>query len=90
MLRWRIAAGLLAVVAAGAGAQEIVPYQVRGDTIVQPLAGLAGDPARGRTIVASRQVGLCLLCHSGPLPEERFQGDLAPSLSGAGARNTPA
>ena len=47
-----------------------------------------GDPARGRAIVASRQVGLCLLCHSGPFPEERFQGDLAPSLAGAGSRST--
>lgn len=33
-----------------------------------------------------RHVGLCLLCHSGPFPEERFQGDLAPNLSGVGAR----
>jgi sulfur-oxidizing protein SoxX len=47
---------------------------------------LAGDPVRGRAIVADRQVGLCLLCHSGPFPEERFQGDLAPSLAGVGAR----
>ena len=45
-----------------------------------------GDPARGRAIVASRQVGLCLLCHSGPFPEERFQGNLAPDLTGAGKR----
>jgi len=33
--------------------------------------------------VANRQVGLCLLCHSGPFPEERFQGDLAPDLRNA-------
>jgi sulfur-oxidizing protein SoxX len=26
------------------------------------------------------------LCHSGPIPEERFQGTLAPSLAGAGTR----
>jgi sulfur-oxidizing protein SoxX len=45
-----------------------------------------GDAARGRAIVADRQVGMCLLCHSGPFPEERFQGDMAPSLAGAGAR----
>ena len=36
--------------------------------------------------MANRSVGLCLLCHSGPIPEERFQGTLAPSLAGAGTR----
>jgi sulfur-oxidizing protein SoxX len=33
-----------------------------------------------------RQKGLCLLCHSGPFPEQRFQGDLAPNLRGVGSR----
>ena len=36
--------------------------------------------------MANRQVGLCLLCHSGPFPEERFQGNLAPGLTSVGAR----
>jgi L-cysteine S-thiosulfotransferase len=36
--------------------------------------------------VLDRQVGLCLLCHSGPFPEEQFQGNLAPSLAGVGSR----
>jgi sulfur-oxidizing protein SoxX len=51
-----------------------------------PLTAEAGDAVRGRAIVANRQLGLCLLCHSGPIPEERFQGNLAPPLDGAGAR----
>jgi sulfur-oxidizing protein SoxX len=94
-LRGALAAGLLAAAAgAGAGAddgvgvraQEIAGYTVEGDGIAQPLAGLRGDPARGRAIVASRQQGLCLLCHAAPIPEERFQGDLAPDLAGVGAR----
>ena len=42
--------------------------------------------ARGRAIVANRSVGLCLLCHSAPISEERFQGTLSPSLAGAGTR----
>ena len=54
-----------------------------------PLAS-AGDAARGQAIVLKRQEGLCLLCHSGPFPEERFQGNLAPSLAGAGSRWTAA
>ncbi|WP_203072789.1 sulfur oxidation c-type cytochrome SoxX [Falsiroseomonas ponticola] len=51
-----------------------------------PLTATPGDPARGRAIVADRTRGLCLLCHSGPIPEERFQGNLAPPLDGAGLR----
>lgn len=61
-------------------------YEVIGDSIPASLSGAPGDAAKGRSIVANRQVGLCLLCHSGPLPEERFQGNLAPSLAGAGSR----
>jgi len=76
--------------AASAGAQELAPYTVEGDAIAQPLAGLRGDAQRGRTLVASRQQGLCLLCHAAPIPEERFQGDLAPSLAGVGARYSAA
>ena len=53
------------------------------DELPDPLAGAKGDPARGRALVANRQVGLCLLCHSGPFPEERFQGNLAPDLRSA-------
>jgi len=59
-----------------------------GDAIPVSLTGIAGDPARGRAIVTNRQVGLCLLCHSGPFPEERLQGDLAPDLKGVGVRWT--
>ena len=58
------------------------------DAITDSLTGVKGDPARGRAIVANRQVGLCLLCHSGPFPEERFQGNLAPDLRGAGTRSS--
>ena len=53
------------------------------DSIANSLTGAKGDPVRGRAIVANRQVGLCLLCHSGPFPEERFQGNLAPDLRSA-------
>lgn len=54
------------------------------------LTGAPGDAAKGREIVRNRQLGLCLLCHSGPFPEEPLQGNLAPSLSGAGRRSSEA
>ena len=60
------------------------------DGISEPLHERAGDPVRGRAIVASRQRGLCLLCHRAPIPEERFQGDIAPDLAGTGDRWTRA
>jgi sulfur-oxidizing protein SoxX len=63
---------------------------VVGDAMPAPLTAQPGDAARGRAIVTSRQQGLCLLCHSGPFPEERFQGDLGPSLAGVGARYSEA
>ena len=65
---------------------ELVSYTIVGDAIPASLTGTKGDPARGREIVANHTVGLCLLCHSGPFPEDRFQGNVAPDLSGAGAR----
>jgi L-cysteine S-thiosulfotransferase len=64
------------------------PYTVVGDAIPQSLTGAPGNAQRGRAIVVNRQVGLCLLCHSGPFPEEKFQGTLAPDLKGAGSRAT--
>ena len=73
--------------AGSAVAQEpLLPYEIVGDAIPAPLTGTAGDPLRGRAIILDRQLGTCLLCHTGPFPEERFQGTLAPNLSGAGSR----
>ena len=64
------------------------PYAVVGDAVPESLTGAKGDPQRGRSIVVNRQVGLCLLCHSGPFADEKFQGTLAPDLAGAGSRST--
>jgi sulfur-oxidizing protein SoxX len=61
-------------------------FTIVGDAIPEPLMGRKGDPERGRAIVTSRQTGLCILCHSGPFPQERFQGNIAPDLAGAGSR----
>jgi sulfur-oxidizing protein SoxX len=78
----------LALLATTPASAQLRSYEIVGDAIPQSLTGAPGDAARGRAIVANRQLGLCLLCHSGPIPEERFQGDLAPSLAGAGSRSS--
>jgi sulfur-oxidizing protein SoxX len=80
------AAAGLALLAGPAAAESLRPVAVDGDAIPASLTGAPGDADRGRAIVGSRHVGLCLLCHSGPIPEERLQGNLAPPLDGAGRR----
>ena len=83
-----VLAGLAALLtSAGAVAQEhLHPYPIAGDAIPVSLTGAPGDPVRGRAIVVDRRLGACLLCHTGPFPEERFRGTLAPDLSGTGSR----
>jgi sulfur-oxidizing protein SoxX len=58
--------------------------------LVLPLTDQPGEPERGRAIVASRQTGLCLLCHSGPFEPTAQQGNLASNLAGVGRRWTAA
>jgi sulfur-oxidizing protein SoxX len=66
-------------------AQALQPYVIVGDAIPDALTGAPGDVTRGRALVLNR-LSTCILCHNGPFPEEKFQGDLAPSLAGAGTR----
>ena len=80
-----ILAGALLALPGFAAAEELRSYAVVGDAIPTSLTGVPGDPVRGRAITVNRQ-STCILCHNGPFPEEKFQGDLAPSLAGAGGR----
>ncbi len=82
--------GLLSLLAFAnhARAEPLRPYRIVKGEIPASLSGKPGDAAKGRAIVVDRQTGLCLLCHSGPFPEARQQGDLAPSLAGAGSRSS--
>ena len=77
-----ILAGALVALPSMAAAQD---YAVVGDAIPQSLTNARGDAARGRALVVERS-STCILCHSGPFPEQKFQGDLAPDLSGSGKR----
>lgn len=86
-----VARPALRALAAAAVVLGVAPAPSRAaqpDAIDAPLQGLRGDAARGRAIVADRTRGMCLLCHRGPFPEVRAQGDLATDLSGAGGRWT--
>lgn len=68
-----------------AGAQELRAYAVVGDAVPASLTDAPGDAARGRALLIDR-ASTCILCHSGPFAEVKFQGDLAPSLAGTGSR----
>lgn len=72
--------------AAGTQAPALVPYIVVGDSIPASLTGIKGDPSRGRAIIVDQRRGMCLLCHSGPFPETKFQGNIGPDLAGVGSR----
>ena len=80
-----LALGLSLAALSVARAQELRPYAIAGDAIPNSLTGAPGDPVRGRAIVTNRQ-STCLLCHTGPFPEEKFQGNLSPDLRGTGKR----
>jgi sulfur-oxidizing protein SoxX len=80
-----IALAFVLALPGAANAQALVSYEVVGDGIPASLTGAPGDAARGRALVVDR-ANTCILCHSGPFPETRFQGDLAPDLSGSGTR----
>lgn len=93
-MRWNGAARTLVYAALASAApmrasgEPLVAYSIVQDSIPRPLSNSQGDEDRGRAIVANKQIGLCLLCHTAPIPEERLQGNLAPALAGAGARWT--
>jgi sulfur-oxidizing protein SoxX len=84
MLGSILAAALIAL-SGFAAAEELRSYAIVGDAIPEPLTKARGDVARGRALVVERS-STCILCHSGPFPEQKFQGDLAPDLSGSGSR----
>ena len=85
MVRPIALATVLVALGAAADAQALRPFTVAGNAIPASLTGAPGDAARGRALVVDR-TSTCILCHSGPFPEQRFQSDVAPSLAGTGKR----
>ena len=79
---------LLLLGAVALAEEGVQPYRVVGNAIPDSLTGRAGDPARGRKIAASRELGNCTLCHRLPLEGEAFFGDVGPDLSGVADRLT--
>lgn len=83
-----VLAGTLAGIAEAAPRKKVPD---RGYYDVSRMAALTdrpGDPVNGRTL--ARTKGLCLACHTMPIPEEPDHGDVAPDLAGVGSRWQPA
>ncbi len=76
------------VVAGQASGAPIPAYRVVDGGIPLALTEQPGDVTRGRDIATNRQVGMCQLCHQVPTSADRFQGDIATPLAGAGTRWT--
>lgn len=85
MTRLAVTLAIFALASPSMAQEALRPYEVVGDAIPKSLTGAPGDPERGRAVVVRRE-NTCLLCHSGPFPEQRFQGDLSPNLKGTGSR----
>lgn len=65
-------------------AAGLAPGQVVADTIPAALTAVPGDANAGRNLLVKRENANCILCHG--IPEVRFSGNLAPPLTGVGAR----
>lgn len=89
MIRSPHSAAVAAAFAAALSGTSALAQPAVADAIPLALDGLSGSAARGRIVVADREGAHCLLCHALPMLEERFHGDLAPSLSGVGSRLSP-
>lgn len=64
------------------------PYTIDGQEIPKSLTGQPGDAARGKAVFVNRRKGNCLSCHTAPIPEEDFHGQIGPDLAGVGSRLT--
>ena len=81
-LRVLLSAAIFAVLPQVVVAQELVAYKITNEqSIDNSLTGKPGDPERGRAVAVDRKQGNCLACHSLPIPEQPFHGEVGPDLS---------
>ena len=84
--RWSVA--LLGLWLSATAADGPPGYRVENFTIPEPLAGRAGDPARGERIVRDPDKATCLICHAIPIEGEPDPGNIGPPLHGVANRYT--
>ncbi|SME89152.1 sulfur-oxidizing protein SoxX [Tistlia consotensis] len=86
-----VAVPLVMALAAGIGggsraqAEDLVAYQIVDGAIPKSLTGKPGDPAAGEATAVNRKLGNCLACHSLPIKNQPFPGDLGPDLASVGS-----
>ena len=88
-MKRQIAAGLLMSLAAGMSFAETAPGDVSYEegAVAQSLTGQPGDAAEGAKVMSSRALGNCVACHTvSAMPDVAFQGNVGPTLDGAGDR----
>jgi len=86
-----LGAAVLAVAGAAApgsaSADELVKFNiVNGNSIPDSLTGKPGDPVKGRAVAIHRKKGNCLACHTMPVPEQAYHGEVGPDLNGVADR----
>lgn len=82
-----VALGAATLTPVSAAAEELVSYKIAdGTSIPQSLTGKPGDPEKGRAVAIHRQKGNCLACHTLPVPEQPFHGEVGPDLNGVASR----
>ena len=81
-----IGGSLVLLLSLSASAAGFVKYKINNDAIAAPLTGEAGDPVNGKNLAIIRKKGNCLACHSMPIPEQAFHGNIGPDLKGISRR----
>lgn len=93
MKRALLGMAVIAAATTASFAADVAPASVTftDGAVETSLTGTAGDAAEGRKIMGSRAMGNCVACHEvSDMADVAFQGNVGPSLDGAGSRWTEA